>query len=65
MSERRRYYVQLAGRSIVTLIVAYTLALGGTYNGLLIGSLQTVSLVILSAGALVWAMKIDPESRFP
>jgi O-antigen ligase/tetratricopeptide (TPR) repeat protein len=57
MPESRRDYVQLAQRSIMTLIAAYALALGGTYNGLLIGSLQTLSLVILSVGVLVWAVK--------
>jgi tetratricopeptide (TPR) repeat protein/O-antigen ligase len=65
MSEQRRYYIQLAGRSIVTLIVAYALALGGTYNGLLIGSLQTVSLVILSVGVIVWAVNTRRGSFVP
>ncbi len=65
MSEPRRYYAQLAGRSVVTLIVAYTLALGGTFNGILIRPLQTVSLVILSAGVVVWAVKTRRGSFVP
>ena len=38
----------------MTLIVAYGLAIGGTYNGVLLDRLQIVSLALLTAGAAGW-----------
>lgn len=45
----------LVYRSLVAMVTAYALALGGTYNGILIPRLQYVSLAMLTIGAtLAW-----------
>ncbi len=54
MVERRA----LPGRAAVLLVAAYVLTLGGTFNGLLIGSLQQFSLMLLTLAVAIWLLVI-------
>jgi O-antigen ligase/Tfp pilus assembly protein PilF len=65
MLDQRRYYRQLVDRSIITLIVAYVLVFGGTYNGVVIARLQVVSLVILTICVPAWLVKTRRPSFVP
>jgi Tfp pilus assembly protein PilF/O-antigen ligase len=54
MLEKRSLLIHSFGRTVFALVATYTIALGGTFNGILNIPLQRASLFFLTIGVVLW-----------